>query len=58
MARTVESTPQLRVKYALHKARQFRHHPDCRCGMWHGACSQGDFEWTQAMNDELEAMRR
>lgn len=57
MARTLESTPQLRVMFALHKSRQYRHHKDCQCGSYHGAgCSAADAMWRNAMDRELEAL--
>lgn len=55
MARDLQSTPQLRIAFALHKARQFRHHRDCHCGRFDGvACSAADAMWTRAMDRELE----
>jgi hypothetical protein len=57
MALIQQTTPQLRVQFALHKARLARHHRDCRCGMYQReACTEQDFVWTAAMNDELERM--
>jgi len=57
MARTLQTTPQLRVMFALHKARLNRHYRDCRCRMYQReACTEQDFVWTKAMNDELEQM--
>jgi hypothetical protein len=57
MARTLQTTPQLRVMFALHKARLNRHHRDCRCRMYQReSCNEQDFVWTKAMNDELEQM--
>lgn len=59
MARTIESTPQLRVMYALSEARKARHHKDCHCGMYQKvACSAADALWTQKMNHELEKLPR
>lgn len=55
MARTLEATPQLRAAFALHKARQYRHHRDCHCAMYgREACNEADLLWTRAMNQELE----
>lgn len=51
-----EPTPQLRAAYALHMARQYRHHKNCRCGVYHGFCSAADALWTRAMDRELELM--
>jgi len=57
MALKQQTTPQLRIMFALHKARANRHHRDCRCGMFqHDACNEADFLWTKAMNDELERL--
>ena len=57
MARTLESTPQLRVMYALSEARKARHHKDCFCRRFQNtACSAADALWTQKMNNELEAL--
>jgi hypothetical protein len=57
MARTLKTTPQLRVMFALHKARLNRHYRDCQCRMYQReACTEADFVWTKAMNDELEQM--
>lgn len=55
MARTLEATPQLRIMFALHKARQYRHHRDCHCRMYQKqACNKHDLLWTTAMNEELD----
>jgi hypothetical protein len=57
MAGTLQTTPQLRVMFALHKARLARHHRDCRCRMYQReACTEQDFVWTKTMNEELEQM--
>ena len=58
MARTLHATPQLRVMFALHKARQFRHHRDCQCGMYdREGCNAQDAEWRRAMNRELDNLK-
>lgn len=58
MSRTLESTPQLRVVYALAEARRVRHHKDCHCRVWQEtACNAADALWTQKMNNELESLR-
>lgn len=55
MARTLQETPQLRVMYALHKARQYRHHRQCQCGTYQReACNAEDAMWRRAMNRELD----
>jgi hypothetical protein len=55
MAATLQETPQLRVMYALHKARQFRHHRNCQCGLYkRQACTEQDARWRQAMDRELD----
>jgi hypothetical protein len=55
MAATLQETPQLRVMYALHKARQFRHHRNCQCGLYQRqACTEEDARWRQAMDRELD----
>lgn len=57
MARTQEATPQLRAMFALHKARQLRHHRDCHCRQYHGEdCNAASALWNRAMNRELELM--
>lgn len=57
MATIQQTTPQQRITFALHKARLARHHRDCRCRMYQReACTEQDFVWTKAMNDELEQM--
>jgi hypothetical protein len=57
MSRTLESTPQLRVIFALAEARKVRHHRDCHCRMWQKtACNAADALWTQKMNVELESL--
>lgn len=59
MARTLESTPQLRAAYALAQARKYRHHRDCRCRMWQKtACSAADAMWTAKMDNAIEEYRR
>jgi hypothetical protein len=41
--------------YALHKARQFRHHRNCQCGLYkRQACTEEDARWRQAMDRELD----
>jgi hypothetical protein len=55
MAVTVKATPQLKAMYALRMARNYRHHRDCRCGMYHGEdCTAASALWAAAMNRELE----
>lgn len=59
MSRTVQSTPELRVMFALAEARKARHHKDCHCRMFQKtACSAADALWTQKMNRELESITR
>lgn len=60
MARTdAKATPQLRAMFALHKAREHRHHRNCLCGAYHGeGCNAADAMWTRAMNRELEELHR
>ena len=58
MARTLESTPQLRAIYALAQARKYRHHPDCQCRKYQRtACTAAAALWENAMNRELEKTR-
>jgi len=53
----MESTPQLRILYALAESRRCRHHRDCRCGQFdHRFCNAADAMWQQKLNRELEAM--
>jgi len=57
MARTLQTTPQLRIMFALHKARLHRHHRDCQCRQYHGeGCTAADALWTRAMDRELEQL--
>ena len=58
MARTQQkATPQLRAMFALHKARIYRHHRNCHCGMYHGeGCNAADALWTRALNRELDVL--
>ena len=50
-----KTTPQLRVMFALHKARNYRHHRDCQCRRYHGEdCTAASALWARAMNRELE----
>ena len=59
MARTLESTPQLRAAFALHQSRRYRHHKTCQCGMYGGRfCTAADAMWQQRLNNELEALSR
>lgn len=54
MARTLESTPQLRAAYALSQSRKHRHHRDCRCRMYGGSfCSAADAMWQEKLNQAL-----
>ena len=54
MARTLESTPQLRAVYALSQARRFRHHRDCYCRMFdHRYCNAADAMWSEKLNVAL-----
>lgn len=50
------ATPQLKAAYALRQARSFRHHPDCRCGIYDGYCNADDARWTRALDRALEVM--
>lgn len=57
MARTQQSTPQLRALYALSQARQYRHHRHCHCGEYEGSgCNDMDAMWTRRMDKELESL--
>lgn len=51
-----QPTPQLQAAWALHQARKHRHHPNCRCGKYHGHCTAADAMWTAKMNQYLEAL--
>ena len=58
MDRTPDSTPQLRVIYALAQVRKYRQHPDCRCRMYQRtACTAAAALWENALNRELEKIR-
>ena len=55
MARTLESTPQLRAAYALSQSRKHRHHRECRCRMYAGSfCSAADAMWQEKLNIALQ----
>ena len=55
MARTLESTPQLRAMYALSQSRKNRHHRECRCRMYAGSfCSAADAMWQEKLNIALQ----
>lgn len=60
MARDLQdATPQLRIMFALHKARQFRHHRNCHCAKVEGqGCTAADAMWRRAMDRELETIPR
>ena len=58
MARTLQSTPQLRAIYALAQARRHRHHRDCFCRMLDKQiCNAADALWQAKLNRELEAIK-
>jgi len=52
------ATPQLKAAYALRQARSFRHHPDCRCGVYGGYCNPDDELWCHHMDRELERLNQ
>jgi len=55
MARTLESTPQLRATYALSESRKVRHHRDCHCRMFERQfCNAADALWQAKLNRELD----
>jgi hypothetical protein len=55
MARTLESTPQLRAVMALSEARKARHHKDCFCRMFDRQfCNATDALWQNKLNRELD----
>lgn len=57
MSRTLESTPQLRVMFALAEARKVRHHKDCHCRMFDKQfCNAADALWQNKLNRELESL--
>ena len=57
MARTLESTPQLRAIYALAQARRNRHHRDCFCRMFDKQfCNAADALWQNKLNRELDSI--
>lgn len=57
MSRTLESTPQLRVMFALAEARRVRHHKDCHCRMFDRQfCNAADALWQNKLNRELESL--
>lgn len=57
MSRTLESTPQLRVMFALAEARRVRHHKDCHCRMFDKQfCNAADALWQNKLNRELESL--
>lgn len=59
MSRTIESTPQLRVLYALAEARRARHHDNCRCRRFDGLyCNAADALWSNKIDRELQAFCR
>lgn len=52
-----ESTPQLRILYALCESRRCRHHKDCHCGAFERFyCNAADALWQNKLNRELEAL--
>jgi len=58
MARTLESTPQLRAVYALSQARKSRHHKDCFCRMFDRLyCNAADAMWQAKLNNALREYR-
>ena len=58
MALTVQSTPQLRVMFALAEARKARHHRDCHCRLFDKQfCNAADALWQAKLNRELEAIK-
>ncbi len=43
--------------FALHHARQHRHHKTCRCMRYKGLyCTAADAIWSNALNRELDEM--
>lgn len=50
-------TPQLRARWALRQARQYRHTPDCMCGVFDGYCNADDKLWSEQLDRALEAIR-
>jgi len=57
MAASQQATPQLKIMYALHMARQYRHHRNCQCGTYHGAgCTAADARWTAVLDQELDKL--
>lgn len=52
-----ESTPQLRILYALSESRRCRHHRDCQCHTFAQLyCNAADALWQNKLNRELEEM--
>lgn len=59
MALKQKATAELRAMYALHHARQNRHHKTCRCRRYAGLyCSAADALWSNALNRELDNIAR
>lgn len=57
MARTLESTPQLRAMMALSESRKARHHKDCFCRIFDGMfCNAADALWQNKLNRELDGI--
>lgn len=57
MARTLQSTPQLRAMYALAQSRMHRHHKDCFCRMFGSLyCNAADALWQNKLNRELDSL--
>lgn len=58
MARTLESTPQLRAVYALSQARKHRHHKDCFCRHFDKLyCNAADALWSTKVDNALAEYR-
>ena len=59
MSRTLQSTPELRVMFALAEARKVRHHKNCHCRMFDRQfCNAADALWQAKLNRELESITR
>lgn len=54
---TPKTTPKLRALYALRKARELRHTPDCTCGIFNGYCNADDQLWSERIDRELDSCR-
>lgn len=59
MARTLKSTPELRIMHALSESRKCRHHKDCYCRIFdRHFCNAADALWQNRLNRELESLKK